>query len=179
MRYYKHSFRDRLFQIRQLQPPDVAEVLTVGQVLVLRIHADGTPVESGLLGSQLRLEGVVVALTARHLQRFDVVDALLTVLVGVDVHLLQGDDVVESLFVDDIFQMILLSGLTTHDGEIPSGADNADAVPTLGHNFLPLGNILSQLVVVLGNLLEALSLFVVELLIIASCSEVQSGRWSS
>ena len=93
-------------------------------------------------------------------------DALLAVLVGIDIDLLQTDSIFETLLVDNVLQVILLACLSTSCREVPATTDHADGIPTLGHYFLPLGNILSQLVVVLGNLLEALSLFVVELLII-------------
>ncbi len=53
--------------LRQLQPANVAEVLTVRQVLVLRRHTDGRLVLTELLRSQRSLEGVVVAYVASHL----------------------------------------------------------------------------------------------------------------
>ena len=93
-------------------------------------------------------------------------DALLAVLVGIDIDLLQSDGIVKTLLVDDVLQVILLASLSTNSGEVPVGADHADGIPALGHSLLPLGNVLGQFVVVFGNLLKALSLFVVELLVV-------------
>ena len=54
------------------------------QVLVLRIHADCRLVLAELGRSQRSLEGVVVALSASHLQWFNAKYALLAILVDED-----------------------------------------------------------------------------------------------
>ena len=100
-----------LLHVRQLQPLHVAEVLTMRQVFVLWIHADSTLVESCLLRSKRALEDEVIAIAANQLQRFDREDALLTFLIGEDIYLLQGNSIVQSLFVDNITEGVLLTSL--------------------------------------------------------------------
>ena len=149
--------------VRKFQPLDVAEVLTVGQLRILGVHADGTLVDASLLGSQGSLEGVVVTLVIDHLQRLDREDMLLAVLVGVDVYFLQADGIVKTLLVDDVLDGVLLACLGTACGQIPLAADDIDSIPALGDNFLPLSNLLCQLVVVGREFLETLCFLLVEL----------------
>ena len=79
------------------------------QVLVLRIHADGTLVLACLLGRMLGLEGVEVALLLNHLQRLDREHVLIAFLVDGNIHLLKSDGIVKTLFVDDITEDIVLA----------------------------------------------------------------------
>ena len=76
------------------------------QVLVLRIHADGALVLAELVGSQGSLEGVVVTVVTGHLQRFNTEDLFVALLVETNVDFLQSDGIVESLFVDDILDVV-------------------------------------------------------------------------
>ena len=133
---------------------------------MLRIHTDGTLVLSELCWRQCSLEGKVVTITASHLQRFYREDFLLALFIEADVDLLETDGIVETLLVDDILYIVLLSGLSTRRGEVPFSTYHVDSIPTLNNCFLPLGDLLGQTVVILGNLLEALGLLVVELLVV-------------
>ena len=133
------------------------------QVLVFRIHTHSTLVLTSLLRSQLSLEGIVVSFFLDHLQWFDAVNALLSILVGIDVHLLQSNGIVKTLFVDDIAKSVLLRRLDTTSRIGPLRRHNVDSIPTLSNSLLPKSNLLSEFAVVLRNLLETLSLLVVEL----------------
>ena len=119
------------------------------QVLVLRIHADGRLVLSELAGRERSFEGEVVAFLLNHLQRLYVVYLLVAVLVEANVDLLQAYSIVQALLVDDVLDSVLPTSLATGSGEVPLTANHVDGIPTLGNGFLPLSNVLSQLVVVL------------------------------
>ena len=81
------------------------------QILVLRVHADSRTILTSLLRLELSLEGVVVTFARDELQRLNAINALLTLLVCEDIHFLESDSIVKTLFVDDIAQTILLSSL--------------------------------------------------------------------
>ena len=136
------------------------------QVLVLRIHTDSRLVHAEALGIQRCLEGVVITFLASHLQRFYIIDTLFTVLVYIDVDFLQPDSIVQSLLVDDIFQMVLLIGHTTRYGEVPLTVNHTDAIPALGHSLLPQGYLLGQTIAILRKFLKSLSLLLIELAIV-------------
>ena len=89
------------------------------QVLVLRIHTDGALVLTKMTGSQLSLEGVVVALVTCYLQRLYREYLLLAVLVEQNVNLLQTYCIIETLLVDNELQRVLLTSFGTGRGEVP------------------------------------------------------------
>ena len=136
------------------------------QVLILRIHADCALVNTSLFWIQLGNEGEVVTLTLNHLKRLDREDMILAIGIGNHINLLQSYSIVKTLFVDDIFYFVLLTAYLTCCRQVPLAADDIDAIPAFCDIFLPEGNLLSQLEVVLGQFLESLSLFLVELGII-------------
>lgn len=90
------------------------------QVLVLRIHADSTLILTKALWSEVSLEDVVVSILTGHLQWLDVIDTLMTFFVDIDIHLLQSYCIIETLLVDNIFDMILGSCLQTCCGKFHS-----------------------------------------------------------
>ena len=53
--------------------------------------------------------------------------ALLAVLVGKDIYLLQANGIVETLLVDDVLDMVLLTSLATSCWEGPLTANDIDA----------------------------------------------------
>ena len=110
---------ESILHVGKFEPLDVAEVLTMRQVLVLRIHADGALVLAELVGCQGSLEGIVVTVVTSHLQRFNTEDLFVALLVETNVDFLQSDGIVESLFVDDILDVVLLTSLATCCGEVP------------------------------------------------------------
>ena len=133
---------------------------------MLRIHTDSALKLSGLLWSQCSLKDIVVTLVAHHLQWLDREDTLLALLINMYVHLLECYSILQSLLVNHVADGVLLCSLDTGSRIIPLGANHVDGIPALSHGLLPLSQILGQLVVVLAQSLKALSLLVVELLVV-------------
>ena len=73
---------------RQLKPLHIAEVLTMRQVLIARIHADSTLVLTSLLGRMLNLKGIEITIFLHHLQWFNREYALITILVNSNIYFL-------------------------------------------------------------------------------------------
>ena len=96
----------KILHLWEFEPLDVAEVLTVRQVLVLRVHADGALVLSELAGRELCLEGVVVTLVTGHVERLYIEDLLVAVLIEANIDLLQTNGIIETLLVDDILDVV-------------------------------------------------------------------------
>ena len=98
-------------EVRKFQPLNVAEILTVRQILVLRIHAHSTLEVTSLLWSKCCLKDEVVAITANHLQRLNREYALLALLIDMYIYLFEGYSIIESLLVNNITKSVLLSCL--------------------------------------------------------------------
>ena len=103
---------------------------------------------------------------AYHLKRLYREYLLLSILINIYINLLQSDGIVKALLIDNILKSILSTSLSTCYWEVPLCRYYVNGIPTLCNSLFPLCDFLSQLVVVLRNLLETFSLFLVELRII-------------
>ena len=70
------------------------------------------------------------------------------------------------MLVDNVTDSVCLTCLSTCCRNVPRCRHYIDSIPTLSNSFLPLCNILSQLVVVCRKLVETSSLLAIELIIV-------------
>ena len=89
------------------------------QILILRIHTDGTLVLTKLMWSELSLENEVVAIATSKLEWLNREHTLLAILVDEDVNLLKSNSIVETLLVDNILDSVLAASLGTCCRECP------------------------------------------------------------
>ena len=89
------------------------------QAAVLWIHTHSTLYKTCNIWSHLTLEDVVVAFLAYNLQRTNIEDALLTILVYANAHYLKTNSIGETLLVNDIAYGIGFASLCACSRNIP------------------------------------------------------------
>lgn len=132
-------YRNRLYE-----PTNVAEVLTVRQILALREHTVGYLEATGIFQFMLHLESIEVAFLLHNIERLYRVDVLFAVLSDVGSYQFQTDGIVQTLFVDNESNDVFLTAFDR------TGSDffalvvryNFNAVPLGSNFFLPCGNFL-------------------------------------
>ena len=111
------------------------------------------------------LEGIEVAFTLGHFQRFNLLDVLTAILVLKDSDEFETYGIVKPLFVDDILESVPLAreyvALNHVFGFLVR--HNVDAVPTGGYQLFPCSDVLGLLVVVGKEHLATLCEWAVEL----------------
>ena len=135
------------------------------QQFTLGIHPHGTLVGASLIGLEIETEGVEVALVLDKREWQYLVDGDVIGWIVVKNYKLQANCVLQPLLVDGVGDGLRLTGNT-----VLQRADVAlchtDAVPTLGHDFLPTSNFLGKFVVIGMQFTGAGSQFLIELRVI-------------
>src|SRR3712207_1315373 len=128
---------------------NVAEVHTVGQLLVLGIHTNACTERACLIRLYFSLESIVVTFVTYNLELMNIVDfAVITFGVVLQQHEFQTDGVIKSLLVNNVGKFELRTGLTAVVKHRVVLGNNVDGIPTLGNILFPKGYFLSQLVVI-------------------------------
>ena len=95
MKYlFKELNKNSLSFLRQFQPLNITAVLSMRQILILRIHTNSTLILASLLRSQLSFENEIITLTSYHLQRLNRIDAFLTIFVNIDINLFKSNSII-------------------------------------------------------------------------------------
>ena len=90
-----------------VEPLDVAEVLTVGQTIVLGEDAIGRLDTAGVVADVGDVEGEEVAFALHDLEGFDTVDVVFALLVSGEGDELDADGIVESGLIEDDVDVVL------------------------------------------------------------------------
>lgn len=146
-----------------VEPANVAHVLTIGKLRVLRIEAISHLVASGEVDACGELEGVEVSFTRNELHREYFADMFVAIGAGHD-HEVDSDCIVKSLFVHHVTHGEFLTADEGCALEVfaACAADHLDAVPTFCHAFLPGCDVASDAVVVSGDGVETCGEGIVE-----------------
>ena len=101
-----------------VQPLYVAEVLTMRQLVVLRIHTNSCLERTCIYWLYLSLKGKVVTLMTLHLEWINSINLLAILYLIFQNYKLKTYSVVQALLVDDILNLVLLTSLNTIDQSI-------------------------------------------------------------
>ena len=91
------------------KPTDVVEVLTVNQVLVLRVHAVSHFVAAGEVDARGKVEGVEVTFVFHHVHGEYLVDRVLAIDARGEYNEVNADGIVETLLVHHVRHAELLA----------------------------------------------------------------------
>ena len=141
------------------EPLNVAEVLTVRQVVVLRIHTHARAESSSMVGLYRYLEGVVIALVGHHLKWTYAVHLMtLGYQLRIERYQLESYSIYQALLVYHITHLVDLACFAACIEQFGVLRHHVDGIPALGHGFLPLSYLLSQTVVIGSQTVETLLL---------------------
>ena len=127
------------------EPANVAEVLTVRQVCILREHTVRNLEATRIFHLVLSLESIKVTFFLHYIERFYGVNMLFAILSRISSHQFQTDSIVQALLVDNVSNGVFLTAL---DGAFHQvfglfARHHFNAVPLLGNFFLPSSYFLS------------------------------------
>ena len=132
------------------EPLYIAEVLTMGQVLILWEHAIANLETACIVHTMSGGEGISVTFAALQREWIDFIDMILSILIRDERHKLEADGIVQACLIDDDFEVVLRAGVNVAvvDVVAPVDAYHVDGILALCDDFLPKGNLLGKTVVV-------------------------------